>query len=57
MIQGVQTIVQYIKAQDFQSALVFHSNLVAASNFSEISGFMPGIKVLIQCCQQLNVYG
>jgi protein transport protein SEC31 len=48
-------MIQYIQMNDYQSSLAYHSNLVAVSNFSEISGFMPGIKVLLQSCQQLNV--
>ena len=54
-MQGVHSIVQYIQAFDYQSSLALHSQIVATATFSEISGFMPGIKVLIQSCQQLNV--
>ncbi|CAF0785032.1 unnamed protein product [Brachionus calyciflorus] len=53
--QNLHTMVQYIRAFDYQSSLQLHAQIVATSNFSEISGFMPGIKVLIQTCQQMNL--
>ena len=56
VVQGLHAIIQYVRANDYQSAIMYHSNLVGTSNFSEISGFMPGIKVLIQSCQQMNVH-
>ena len=55
VIQGLQTIIQYIQGHDYQSSIQLHTHIVGTSNFSEISAFMPGIKVLIQSCQQLNV--
>ena len=51
----MHNMVQYIQAFDLGSALAIHSQLVATSNFSEISGFMPGVKALIQSCQQQNI--
>ena len=54
MIQGLNSIIQYIQAHDYQSSILIHTHIVGTSNFSEISGFMPGIKVLIQSCQQLS---
>lgn len=55
VVQGLHQMIQYMQGFDFQSALGLHAHLVATSNFTEISGFMPGIKVLIQSCQQMNV--
>ncbi|GBN17428.1 Protein transport protein Sec31A, partial [Araneus ventricosus] len=53
---GLHQIVQAIMQSDYQTALGVHGQLVAAANFSEISGFMPSLKVLLQTASQLNVF-
>jgi len=49
-------MISHAQISDFPATLNLHSQVVARSNFSEISGFMPGIKVLIQSCQQLGAH-
>ncbi|XP_054720841.1 protein transport protein Sec31A-like [Uloborus diversus] len=53
---GLHQIVQAIMQSDYQTALGVHGQLVATANFSEISGFMPSVKVLLQTASQLNVF-
>jgi len=48
--------VQAIQQYDYQSALAFHNHIVGGGSFTEISAFMPGVKVLIQTAMQLQVY-
>ncbi|GAB6018875.1 Protein transport protein Sec31A [Chamberlinius hualienensis] len=55
-IHSLHQIVLFIQQRDYMSALAFHSQVVATVAFTEISGFMPGIKVLIQTAQQANVF-
>ncbi|KAG8188070.1 hypothetical protein JTE90_014309 [Oedothorax gibbosus] len=56
LTHGLHQIVQSIMQGDYQSALATHGQLVATGNFSEISGFMPSLKVLLQSAAQLNVF-
>ncbi|XP_023226649.1 protein transport protein Sec31A-like [Centruroides sculpturatus] len=56
VILALHQIIQSIQQGDYQGALAIHSQLVSTANFSEISSFMPGIKVLLQTAQQLGVY-
>ncbi|GFQ92555.1 protein transport protein Sec31A [Trichonephila clavata] len=53
---GLHQIVQAIMHSDYPTALGIHGQLVANANFSEISGFMPSLKVLLQTASQLNVF-
>ncbi|GIY28250.1 protein transport protein Sec31A [Caerostris darwini] len=53
---GLHQIVQSIMQSDYPTALGIHGQLVATANFSEISGFMPSLKVLLQTASQLNVF-
>lgn len=56
VLQGLHQIVAYVNQNDYNSVLVIISNMVSQGNFSEISTFMPGIKMLIQSATQLQVY-
>lgn len=56
VILALHQIIQSVQQSDYQGALSIHSQLVSSANFSEISNFMPGIKVLLQTAQQLGVY-
>nr|XP_042906130.1 protein transport protein Sec31A [Parasteatoda tepidariorum] len=53
---GLHQVVQAIMQSDYANALGIHGQLVANANFSEISGFMPSLKVLLQTSSQLNVF-
>ena len=53
---GLHQIIQYIQAYDYNTALQCHARMVSQGNFSEISSFMPGIKMLMQTAVQMNVY-
>jgi len=48
--------VQAIQQYDYQTALAYHTHIVGGGSFTEISAFMPGVKVLIQTAMQLQVY-
>ncbi|KAG1671259.1 Protein transport protein Sec31A [Nymphon striatum] len=49
-------MVSHIKCEDYQSAIAVTTNCITRVNFSEISSFMPGIKVLLQVGLQLGIY-
>ncbi|XP_042893283.1 protein transport protein Sec31A-like isoform X7 [Penaeus japonicus] len=53
---GVHQIIEAMKSRDYQSALQIHGQTVAKGNFSEMSQFMPAIKMLLQTCMQLQVF-
>ncbi|XP_037789128.1 protein transport protein Sec31A-like isoform X3 [Penaeus monodon] len=53
---GVHQIIEAMKSGDYQSALQIHGQTVAKGNFSEMSQFMPAIKMLLQTCMQLQVF-
>jgi protein transport protein SEC31 len=55
-LTGLHQIVQCIQQYDYQTALAYHSQLISTGSFTEISPFMPGIKVLLQVALQLQVY-
>lgn len=53
--QGLHQIVAAIQAYDYHEGIRIHTQLVSSGNFSEISAFMPGLKVLLQVANQLKV--
>ncbi|XP_059175772.1 protein transport protein Sec31A-like isoform X2 [Physella acuta] len=53
---GLHQIVQAIQQYDYNSGLNVYTGMVSHGNFSEISNFMPALKVLIQSAMQLQVY-
>ena len=55
ILQGLHEIAQFIEQFDYQQGLMVHTRLVSSGNFSEISAFMPGLKVLMQVSMQLRV--
>ncbi|XP_062521196.1 protein transport protein Sec31A-like [Corticium candelabrum] len=52
---SIHQMCQVIQAGDYQSALGIHQGLVASSSFNETSGFLPGLKTLLQMSLQLRV--
>lgn len=56
MTLGLHQIVQAIQQYDYNAGLGIYTQMVSQGNFSEISSFMPGLKMLIQSASQLQVY-
>ncbi|KAL5017881.1 hypothetical protein ScPMuIL_003603 [Solemya velum] len=56
VILGLHQIVQAVQQYDYSTGLQIYTQLVSQGNFSEISSFMPGLKMLIQSAHQLQVY-
>ena len=56
VLQGIHQIIGYIRQYDYQASLTIYNQLVASENLAETSQYMPTIKILLQCCIQLNVY-
>ncbi|XP_076161144.1 COPII coat complex component secretory 31 [Ptiloglossa arizonensis] len=55
-LQGLHQISQMIQSGNYTGGLDLHTQLVSGPDFSQISSFMPGIKVLLLSALQLNVY-
>ncbi|XP_076465161.1 protein transport protein Sec31A-like isoform X2 [Babylonia areolata] len=56
VLLGLHQMVQAVQQYDYGSSLAVHTGLVSHGNFSEISAFMPALKVLVQIANQLQVY-
>ncbi|XP_076291003.1 COPII coat complex component secretory 31 [Lasioglossum baleicum] len=55
-LQALHQISQMIQNGNYTGGLDMHTQLVSGTDFSQISSFMPGIKVLLLSALQLNVY-
>lgn len=44
-----------MEARSYQQGLLVHTQVVGSSSFSEVSGFMPILKVLMTVASKLNV--
>ncbi|XP_017767013.1 PREDICTED: protein transport protein Sec31A isoform X1 [Eufriesea mexicana] len=55
-LQGLHQVSQMIQGGNYTGGLDIHTQLVSGPDFSQISSFMPGIKVLLLSALQLNVY-
>lgn len=53
---GLHQVVQYVQAYDYQNGLAYVTQLISQSNFSEISSFMPGVKMLLQTAMHMQIY-
>ncbi|XP_060523111.1 protein transport protein Sec31A isoform X2 [Cylas formicarius] len=53
---ALHQIVKLIESGDYANGLHLHTQLVQGPDFAQIAGFMPGLKVLLQCALQLHVY-
>jgi protein transport protein SEC31 len=47
---------QKVQIGDYTGGLSIERQVVAGPDFSEITGFMPGVKLLLQTALQLQVY-
>lgn len=56
VIQGLHQIGQSVQQYDYNTGLSIYTQMVSQGNFSEISSFMPGLKMLIQSASHLQVY-
>ena len=56
VLLGLHQIAQAIQQYDYGSGLNVYTGMVSHGNFSEISNFMPAIKVLLQSAMQMQVY-
>ncbi|XP_033840217.1 protein transport protein Sec31A isoform X2 [Periophthalmus magnuspinnatus] len=55
ILNGLHEISRCVAAQSYQRGLEVHTQIVSSSNFSEISGFMPILKVLMTIATRLGV--
>ncbi|XP_065165359.1 protein transport protein Sec31A isoform X2 [Atheta coriaria] len=55
-LAGLHQMVQQIQHGDYPGGLAMHTQLVSGPDFAQIAAFMPGLKVLLQCALQLQVY-
>ncbi|KAJ1529899.1 hypothetical protein ONE63_006629 [Megalurothrips usitatus] len=55
-LQSLHQLVQMVQMGDYAGGLNLHTQLVSGPDFSQISSFMPGLKVLLQSALQLGVY-
>ena len=56
VILGLHQIIQTVQQCDYHGGLQIYNQMVSHANFSEISNFMPGLKMLLQSANQLQVY-
>ncbi|XP_055317143.1 protein transport protein Sec31A isoform X2 [Sitodiplosis mosellana] len=52
---SLNQLTQLVQIGDYANGLGLHTQMVSGPDFSQIAGFMPGIKVLLQTAMQLQV--
>ncbi|GAB1598791.1 protein transport protein Sec31A-like [Argonauta hians] len=55
IILGLHQIVQSLQQYDYDRGLQIYTHMISQGNFSEIGSFMPGLKVLMQTANNLQV--
>lgn len=55
ILAGLHEIARCVESQNYQQGLVVHSQVVSSSNFSEVSSFMPILKVLMTIASKLGM--
>ncbi|KAB7504193.1 Protein transport protein Sec31B [Armadillidium nasatum] len=55
-IGGLHEIVSAVKAGDYHRALQLHAATIGSGAFSEMSQFMPPVKMLLTTCMQCQVF-
>ncbi|NP_001087601.1 SEC31 homolog B, COPII coat complex component L homeolog [Xenopus laevis] len=55
ILAGLHEIARCMESRNYQQGLVVHTQVVSSSNFSEVSGFMPILKVLMTIASKLCV--
>lgn len=55
ILNGLHEISCCVASQNYQRGLEVHTQVVSSSNFSEISAFMPILKVVMTIANKLGV--
>ncbi|XP_068113975.1 protein transport protein Sec31B isoform X2 [Hyperolius riggenbachi] len=55
ILAGLHDIAHCVESRNYQQGLIVHTHVVSSSNFSEVSGFMPILKVLMTIASKLGV--
>ncbi|KAM9326643.1 protein transport protein Sec31B [Gastrophryne carolinensis] len=55
ILAGLHEIAHYAESRNYQQGLVVHAQVVGSSNFSEVSSFMPILKVLMTIASKMGV--
>ncbi|XP_056386502.1 protein transport protein Sec31B isoform X4 [Hyla sarda] len=55
ILTGLNDIACCMESRNYQQGLAVHTQVVSGSNFSEVSGFMPILKVLMTIASKLGV--
>ncbi|KAG8552063.1 hypothetical protein GDO81_004398 [Engystomops pustulosus] len=55
IVAGLHDIACCMESRNYQQGLAVHTQVVSGSNFSEVSGFMPILKVLMTIASKLGV--
>ncbi|CAH2321830.1 transport Sec31B isoform X1 [Pelobates cultripes] len=55
ILMGLHEIAHCVDTHNYQHGLIVHTQVVSSSSFSEVSGFMPILKVLMTIANKLNV--
>uniref|UniRef100_A0A1A7YXW6 Protein transport protein Sec31A n=1 Tax=Iconisemion striatum TaxID=60296 RepID=A0A1A7YXW6_9TELE len=55
ILNGIHEISRCVASQNYQRGLEVHTQVVSSSNFSEISAFMPILKVVLTIANKLGV--
>ncbi|CAG9855974.1 unnamed protein product [Phyllotreta striolata] len=55
-LASLHEMVQMIQLGNYTGGLALHTQMVSGPDFAQLASFMPGLKVLLQCALQLQVY-
>ncbi|XP_036386111.1 protein transport protein Sec31A isoform X2 [Megalops cyprinoides] len=55
ILAGLHEVSRCIESRNYQHALAVHTQIVSSSNFSEISAFMPILKVVMTIANKLSI--
>ncbi|XP_041124928.1 protein transport protein Sec31A-like isoform X2 [Polyodon spathula] len=55
VLRGLHEIGRCIEGRNYQQALAVHTQIVSSSNFSDISAFMPILKVVMTIANKLSI--
>ncbi|XP_043911547.1 protein transport protein Sec31B [Protopterus annectens] len=55
ILNGLHEIAHCVESRHYSQALHVHTQVVSSSNFSEISSFMPVLKVVVTIANKLNI--
>ncbi|KAJ8365712.1 hypothetical protein SKAU_G00145430 [Synaphobranchus kaupii] len=55
ILAGLHEVSRCVESRNYQNALAVHTQIVTSSNFSEISAFMPILKVVMTIANKLSI--